>query len=431
MAAFSNNLSANFFSDATVATAQTAFSKSGNLFCALPSNVHFRIGEFLFPPARETLPYPNSQDLLPFHALQRTCKFLYAMYSPSVHPSLKSLITTLVESLEQKYRQIDSTLPLGYSPSGGRTYEERDVEAAQHIPAFIVSQGLSWLHAFVTEWKSQPRSRYWAGSAYGWMSYEEYQYKRDCESEQYSEAREILHEDPGRRERLITNWIWAELLKGIIKSFGSPEPWLCEKERLEFLRFLLVDWTPSRGDGVYESGDENDSDWDNQFNSDVTCEWCGGYRPLFERHKKWYGRYRKHDRRGEETGPVLSRDEVWFEDVMQLVVEVQHVALMKALVKYGGLEWRMWNECLIEKVQNSGRKPYKFKSKGFGLKELFRERVDDGYDIEFLKYLERERRIARLIIRVARALDTIESCRNVISTLGMGEKGYDSRVNLM
>ncbi|RPA84281.1 hypothetical protein BJ508DRAFT_359667 [Ascobolus immersus RN42] len=432
-----------------------------NLICTLPLEVHFKIARFLLAETSES-DLSSAELSYPLLCLQRTCRILRSTYSPSTlsqHVScLENYIHALADELEASYREIDPEIPRGDCNALSRKDLEMvrgKVTKAEDISRRVVSLGLNGIHMFTKVWNSRPRTRYRMhlkdprDKKYrmGWLSYKEYHrfsgkeyhnghgvpYCRcSWKAEKQGLDEEQWHEDPARRERLIRNWLWVELLKGVIETFNSgtwhtpdngsdaelkwdPEQVvrrryevydgpLEEKERLAMLRFLLSDsgLAPSLGDGVYESGDDYDG---SRYMSDVSCEMCSGYSPGFQRFTDFYGRYGKYDRRGDESGAVLSKDEVWFDDVMHLMLDIQHVGCMRVLIYSGGLEWRRW-----EMAKYNTADPYAYPRKVLkmmGFLEAIQDEKRAKWNPEFVGYLEGERRIAKIVLRIDRLLDSL------------------------
>ncbi|RPA81099.1 hypothetical protein BJ508DRAFT_414954 [Ascobolus immersus RN42] len=127
--------------------------------------------------------------------------------------------------------------------------------------------------------------------------------------------------------------VWPTWTPPIRTGYTGP---LSRDERLKMLRFLMTEFVPNLGDGVYESEDEDD------YDSDWSCEMCPNYKPRFERSRDSYGRFRKYNRWHKLSGPLLVKDEVWYNGIMEAVALVQDTECMKVLVNVGGLNWRLW-----------------------------------------------------------------------------------------
>ncbi|RPA75674.1 hypothetical protein BJ508DRAFT_311764 [Ascobolus immersus RN42] len=410
-----------------------------NIFCTLPFEIHILIGEQLLPirPFTGTNFLPiSTKRLCPFSRLQKTCRLLNKYYSPQSQPALKAYVARLAKELEYDYRGIDP-----HEPDRKLLYLTR----AKAIPARIIAMGLPWLQEFVTAWIRTARNGYRVNdfgckagkqTCVRWSSYDEYHFvirPGDLWTRCHwiCHSLEGRHEDPDRRNRLITNWVWLELLTSVIKTFGygtwpAPEvhkrvldPWgnrgrarvnrskdqeaplysgkLSEEVRLEMLHFLLSEFMPSLGDGVYESDDDYEG---TGFDSDITCEYSGGFRPPFKRDEELYGRYNKNDRRGNEAGPLLSKDEVWFEVVMHLMLSIQHVGCLKLLVSAGGLEWSRWETIKTTYFlgpEAKGNWDKTLREDKLGLIEWCKDQ--EACNTKFVAYLEGEKRIASLIAR--------------------------------
>ncbi|RPA75687.1 hypothetical protein BJ508DRAFT_311777 [Ascobolus immersus RN42] len=408
-----------------------------NIICALPLELHFMIAEcLLLQPPTTSLPIRKMINSLV--CLQRSCRTLMAAYSPFKLPTrlIQNCMLALADNLEAAYRNINHEKPYGRGDGMGLEEDygmdldpkyntKSAVSRAQVIPRHIISWGFEWLQVFVKAWTSISRSRYrvrvgyeeygptWIryGSKTVWRTYEEQHFIPrktgtcpPCRSDCRKQARKLgivdvdgWHEDPDRRDRLAGNWLWVELLKDVIKTFDSRNNagLAGEKERLAMLRYLLSEFTPSLGDGVYESGD----DYDRSANtSNVSCERSFGFKPQFYRLDDYYGRYGKLDRRGDENGAILSKDEVWFEWVMSAMLKIQHVGCMRVLVSVGGLEWRRWERMRGVHIPKYNPKK-EYESIWIDRKQDFVRAVtgaENGrwWNVEFVEYLEREKCIA-------------------------------------
>ncbi|RPA75675.1 hypothetical protein BJ508DRAFT_311765 [Ascobolus immersus RN42] len=434
-----------------------------NLFCKLPFEIYLMIADILLPDMHAV--YNNIRILHPFFSLRQTCRTLNNIFSPHTFPHLKLYFTFLADKLESSYRDIDPEMPDGDYSMGTHESALALVSRAKAVARHIVSLGFYWMRAFLKAWDSEPRTRYRVAVERDWnwydrqnrhfckrewRSYEDHHFSVNkyghphcgCAYKASEFGIEGWHEDPARRERLIRNWLWVQLLRGVIKTFdtgewhsqdpddqayesdtisidgevcnSTPTHGLCEKERLAMLRFLLSDFVPSLGDGVYESGDDYEG---SGFNSDVSCEMCSGYYPGFDRSDHLYGRYGKLDRRGpnDETGAILSKDEVWYEQIMRLMLDIQHVGCMRVLISLGGLEWRRWTTTRYEEVPNPKPK-HGWNHSTWNPRNLsFIGAITDRkgpkrvWNREFVKYLLRDQRIATLVVKIGRLLDSLAS----------------------
>ncbi|RPA77773.1 hypothetical protein BJ508DRAFT_329925 [Ascobolus immersus RN42] len=256
------------------------------IFLTLPLELHVEIAVEILNLCCPSEDFTEASEF--FHsltALRQTCKHFSEVYTIDLIPATSNVFTQLADRCEWAYRKINPFNPIANCNTRSHDDDVEYVEASKVIPSFIIEQGMFWLKDFLRAWKKIPRSKYrvqldlpgW--NNWGWISWEEQHNGVErwdgstcrCEFKGYGEGE---HESEERRDQLITNWLWAELLVELLGTFDNgkwpneptPKPdkngetpktererkqfegykgKIPQKERIAMLKLLLQDFVPS------------------------------------------------------------------------------------------------------------------------------------------------------------------------------------------